>query len=169
MLLRALLVIEQGRPTEALELAHQAIALDPSRKSREQSHIDVLLAQVYRKTGQTEKAFDVLERALARAQEAGERWYEAELHRIKGELLLDQSFPAEEPAEACFQNALKVSREQNAKSFELRAATSLSRLWQKQGKKAQARQLLTQIYDWFTEGFDTTDLKEAKALLEQLS
>jgi adenylate cyclase len=108
-------------------------------------------------------------RALARAHESGERWYEAELHRIKGELLLNQSFPAEEQAEACFQNALKVSREQSAKSLELRATTSLSRLWQRHGKTAEARQLLAEIYGWFTEGFDTADLKEAKALLEELS
>ena len=80
---------------------------------------------------------------------------------------LDQ-FAAEEPAEACFQNALKVSREQSAKSFELRAATSMSRLWQKQDKNDEARQMLTEIYGWFTEGFDTYDLKQAKLLLEEL-
>jgi predicted ATPase len=169
MLLRALLVMEQGRTTEALELAHQGIALDLNRKSREQSHTDVLLAQVYGKTGQIEKAFDVLERALARAHQSGERWYEAELYRINGELLLNPSFSAEEPAEACFQKALKVSREQSAKSLELRAAMSLSRLWQRQGKKDEARQLLAEIYGWFTEGFETADLREARTLLEELS
>jgi class 3 adenylate cyclase/predicted ATPase len=169
MLLRGLLLLDQERPTDALELAQQAVAFDPSRKSREQSHTDALLAQLYGKTGQTEKAFAVLKRALARAHESGERWYEAELHRISGELLLNQSFPAEERAEACFQKALKVSREQSAKSLELRAAMSLSRLWQKQGRKDEARQLLVEVYGWFTEGFDTADLKAAKALLERLS
>jgi class 3 adenylate cyclase/predicted ATPase len=169
LLLRGLLLIEQGRSTEALELAHQATVLDPSHKSREQSHSDALLARVYGKTGQTENAFPVVERALARAHESGERWYEAELHRINGELLLNQPIAAEEQAEACFQNALKVSREQSAKSLELRAAMSLSRLWRIQEKKTEARQLLAEIYGWFTEGFDTADLKEAKALLEELS
>jgi predicted ATPase len=169
LLLRGLLLVEQGQSTQALELAHEATALDPSRKSREQSHTDALLTRVYGKTGQTEKAFHVVERALARAHEAGERWYESELHRIKGELLLNQPIAAEEQAEACFQNAFKVSREQSAKSLELRAAISMSRLLQNQGKKSEARQLLTDVYSWFTEGFDTADLKAAKALIAELS
>jgi predicted ATPase len=169
MLLRGLLLVDQERPTEALELAEKAVALDPSRKSREQSHTDVLLAQLYGKTGQTETALAVLKRALARAQESGEHWYEAELHRISGELLLSQGSHLEEPAAACFHEALRVSRKQTAKSLELRAAMSLGRLWQKQGKKKAARQLLGEVYSWFSEGFDTADLKEAKALLEQLS
>ena len=95
--------------------------------------------------------------------------YEAELHRIKGELLLRETAPDEQQAEACFQNALKVSRSQSAKSLELRAAMSMSRLWQIQGKNDEARQLFGDIYGWFTEGFDTADLKEAKALLEELA
>jgi len=107
--------------------------------------------------------------ALDRAHEAGERWYESELHRIKGELLLNQSLPAEEQAEVCFQNALEVARSQSAKSLELRATMNQSRLWQKQGKKEEARRHLAEIYGWFTEGFDTADLRAAKALLEELS
>jgi hypothetical protein len=106
---------------------------------------------------------------LARVQTTGERFYEAELHRIKGELLLGQTTTDEREAEAYFQNAIKVARGQSAKSLELRAAMSLSRLWQRKGKTAEARQLLAEIYGWFTEGFDTADLKEAKALLEELS
>ena len=168
MLLRGLVLIERGQGAEGLELAIQAAALNP-RSSREQSHTDALLAEVFGKTGQTEKAFHLLDRALGRARETGERWYEAELHRIKGELLLTQTVADEQRAEACFQNALKVAGSQSAKSFELRAAMSLSRLWQKQGKKDVARKLLGDIHGWFTEGFETADLKAGKALLNELT
>jgi predicted ATPase len=97
------------------------------------------------------------------------RVYEAEVHRLKGELLLRQAVPDVPQAEACFQQALTVARRQQAKSWELRAALSLSRLWQQQGKRAEARELLAPIYRWFTEGFDTLDLQEAKALLDELA
>jgi predicted ATPase len=105
---------------------------------------------------------------LDRAHQTGERFYEAELHRVKGELLLIQTSGDEREAEACFENALQVAREQGAKSLELRAAMSLSRLWQKQGKRAEARELLGGVYGWFTEGFDTADLQAAKTLLDEL-
>jgi predicted ATPase len=95
--------------------------------------------------------------------------YEAEVYRLRGELLLQQSAAQQGEAEASLQQALTVARRQQAKSLELRAAMSLSRLWQRQGKRDEARQLLTEIYDWFTEGFDTADLQEAKALLEEFS
>ena len=115
----------------------------------------------------------------------GERVYEAELYRLKGELTLQSKIQgpkskvtcpqpltpnpqAEAEAEACFQQAIAIARRQQAKSLELRAVMSLSRLWQQQGKKEEARQLLAEIYGWFTEGFDTTDLQEAKALLKEL-
>jgi predicted ATPase len=106
--------------------------------------------------------------ALARAQQTECRYYEAELHRIKGELLLAQADADEQQAETCFQNALQVARRQHAKSLELRAAMSMSRLWQRQGKRAEAKNLLAGVYGWFTEGFNTADLKQAKALLEEL-
>ncbi len=96
-------------------------------------------------------------------------FFGARLHRVKGELLLQLALPDEEQAEACFQQALAIARQQQAKSLELRAATSLARLWQKQGKKEEARQMLAEIYNWFTEGFDTADLKEAKVLLAELT
>jgi predicted ATPase len=95
--------------------------------------------------------------------------YEAELYRLKGELLLQQSSDNAAEAESCFHQALKVSRHQEAKSLELRAATSLARLWQAQDKRQEAYDLLAPLYNWFTEGFDTADLQEAKALLEELS
>ncbi len=97
------------------------------------------------------------------------RFYEAELHRLQGELLLQQSPDNATETAACFQQAIDIARQQQAKSWELRAATSLARLWQQQGKREEARELLAPVYDWFTEGFDTADLKDAKALLDQLS
>ena len=106
---------------------------------------------------------------LARVHETGERYYEAELNRVKGELLLKHAVRDEVEAECCCQKGLDVARSQKARSLELRAAMSLSRLWQRQGKMPEARQLLTDIYGWFTEGFDTADLKAAKALLEELT
>jgi predicted ATPase len=92
----------------------------------------------------------------------------AEAYRLQGELLLRQDVPDATQAEACFQHALAIARRQQAKSWELRAAMSLSRLWQQQGKRSEARQLLTPIYGWFTEGFDTADLQDAQTLLAEL-
>ena len=98
-----------------------------------------------------------------------ERFYEAEVHRVQGELVLAQAADQHAQAEICFQQALDVARRQQARSWELRAALSLARLWQQQGKRAEARALLGSVYGWFTEGFDTADLQEARVLLEQLS
>jgi transcriptional regulator with AAA-type ATPase domain/predicted ATPase len=127
-----------------------------------------LLAEAYGQGGQAEEGLPVLDEALTVADKTGERWWEAELHRLKGELLLKQAVPDTHQAETCFHQALAIARRQQAKSLELRAAMSLSRLWQHQGKRAEARELLAPAYAWFTEGFDTTDLQEAKALLEEL-
>src|SRR5262249_4966123 len=98
-----------------------------------------------------------------------ERFWEAEVHRLRGVLLLQQTGAQQEEAETWLQRALDVARRQEAKALELRAAISLSRLWQQQGKLVEARELLASIYGWFTEGFDTADLQEAKALLEALT
>jgi predicted ATPase len=106
--------------------------------------------------------------ALALIDKTGERWYEAELYRLRGTLVLQHAMAEPGEAEACFQHALTIARRQHAKAWELRAATSLSRLWQRQGNRAAAHALLAPIYGWFTEGFDTADLQEAKALLEEL-
>jgi predicted ATPase len=97
------------------------------------------------------------------------RVYEAEAHRIKGTLLLHQAVPDAAQAEVCFQQALDIARQQEAKSWELRAATSLTRLWQSQGKRQEAHDLLASVYEWFPEGFDTADLIEAKQLLDELN
>jgi len=128
-----------------------------------------LLAEAYEKVGQPEEELSVLGEALAIVENTGERYWEAELHRRKGELLLIQQGQKVVEAEECFRKALDIARRQQAKSLELRAAMSLARLWQKQGKKEEAHKILAEIYGWFTEGFDTTDLKEAKALLEKLT
>jgi predicted ATPase/class 3 adenylate cyclase len=127
-----------------------------------------LLGEAYGKVGQAEAGLSVVAEALAAMEKTGQRDYEAELHRIKGELLQRQAVPDAPQAEACFQQALAVARRQQAKSWELRAARSLNRLWQQQGKRDEARELLAPIYSWFTEGFDTPDLQEARALLEDL-
>jgi predicted ATPase len=111
----------------------------------------------------------VLTEALTLVDTTGERWYEPELYRLKGELLLQQSSDNQDEAENCFQQAITVAQNQQAKSFELRAATSLARLWQQPGKRQAARDLLAPVYGWFTEGWDTADLKEAKALLDALA
>ena len=99
----------------------------------------------------------------------GECQYAVEVYRLKGELLLRQAIPDEAQAETCFHQALDMARRQQAKSWELRAAMSLSRLWQRQGKRDEARQLLTAIYGWFTEGFETADLQDAQPLLHELT
>src|SRR5262249_7999007 len=98
----------------------------------------------------------------------GERWYESEIYRLKGALLLQQASDHQAEAESAFHHALEIARNQQAKSFELRIATSLTKLWKQQGKRQEAHDLLAPVYNWFTEGFDTADLKDAKALLEEL-
>jgi predicted ATPase/class 3 adenylate cyclase len=128
-----------------------------------------ILAEVCAPLGHIEDGLQALAEAHALVEQHGERWWEAEVHRLRGVLLLRQSLPQQEEAEACFQQALTVACRQQAKSLELRAAMSLARLWQQQGKRTEARELLAPIYGWFTEGFDTADLQEAKALLGQLA
>ena len=128
-----------------------------------------LLAEVYAQVGQYEAGLARLAEGLAVVDETGERRWEVELCRLKGELLLACSAEHATEAETCFLQALDIARHQQARSLELRAAVSLSRLWQQQGKRDEARELLVPIYGWFTEGFDTVDLQEAKALLEELS
>jgi predicted ATPase len=125
------------------------------------------LGEAYGRIGQVEEGLCLLAEALAVVDK--DPWYEAEIHRIQGELLLQPPVPDASQAETCFHRALAVARRQQAKSWELRAALCLSRLWQQQGKRAEARQLLAEVYSWFTEGFDTPDLQEARALLDALA
>jgi predicted ATPase len=127
------------------------------------------LAEAYGKMGQAAEGLTVLAEARALVHKTDERWWEAELCRLTGQLLLQQALANAPEAEAHFHQALAVARHQQAKSLELRAAMSLSRLWQQQGKRQEAHDLLAPIYGWFTEGFDTADLQEAKALLDALA
>jgi predicted ATPase len=133
-----------------------------------QPHMLALLAEVQGKAGRADEGLHTLAEALTLVNTTRERFYEAEMHRLQGELLLERAIPEAQQAEACFQQALALARRQDAKSLELRATMSLSRLWQQQGKRQEAHDLLAEVYAWFTEGFDTADLQEAKALLAVL-
>jgi predicted ATPase len=134
-----------------------------------------LQAEIYGKMGQPAEGLAALAEASALTQRTGEQWYEAELYRLQGELTLQQAgmqrleAGVQKEAEECFGKALEIARKQQAKLLELRAAMSLARLWQQQGKRAEAHKLLLEIYNWFTEGFDTKDLQAAKALLDELA
>jgi predicted ATPase len=129
-----------------------------------QSH----LAIAYSELGQFAEAWRRVGEAMTVVETTKERYYEADIHRIAGEIALMSSESDATKAEAYFEHALAIARAQQAKSWELRAAMSMARLWRDQGKRQQAHDLLAPVYDWFTEGFDTLDLREAKALLEQL-
>ncbi len=128
-----------------------------------------LLAEACGHTGQAGEGLSVLAESLDWVEKTDERTWEAEIHRLKGDLLLVQSAKNTSEAEGCFNQAIDVARRQSAKSPELRATTSLARLWQLQGKTGVARALLGPVSVWFTEGFDTADLKDAKALLDALA
>jgi predicted ATPase len=127
-----------------------------------------LLAEAYGAAAQPEQGLSVLAEALQAVADHGERYYEAEIYRLKGELLLACAGSRHAEAEACLQRALDLASRQRARSFELRAAMSLSRFWQQHGKRAEAHQLLAKIVHWFSEGFETPDLQEAQLLLAAL-
>ena len=127
----------------------------------------MVLAEVYGIAGQPHEALRHLDQAVKMVEVTQERWAEAEMHRLRGTLLLSMSQPA--TAEKSFLQSLDVARAQSASFWELRAALDLARLWRDQGKVSEARELLAPVYGWFTEGFDTRDLKDAKALLEELA
>ena len=125
-----------------------------------------LIADASGRCGQVEEGLALVQEAIDLVEKEGQRYWEAEVHRVKGELLKLSSRESE--VEACFRQAIEVARRQRAKTYELRATTSLGRLLQKEGRSGEARPLLSEIYGWFTEGFDTPDLKEARALLDEL-
>ena len=168
-ILRGWTMAEQGQGAEGLAQMRQGLtAYQDTGAEVFRPYYLAFLAEAHGKVGQAEEGLTVLAQALAAVHKTGERLYEAELYRLKGELLLVRSAENSEEAEAYFQQTLLVARHQQAKSLELRGAMSLSRLWQHQGKRAAAYDLLAPVYSWFTEGFDTADLQEAKALLEDL-
>ena len=126
------------------------------------------LAEAYLSIGQTEQGLAAVAEGLALSHSGGEHWVDAELYRLRGEFLLIGPSPDAAQAESCFLGSLEIARSQESKSFELRTATSLGRLWQRQGKEREARELLQPVYTWFTEGFDTHDLVAARELLDSL-
>jgi predicted ATPase len=159
----------QGQGEEIIAILHQSLAARRATGTPPRPVQLATLAEAYRHAGQIEEGLRLVAEALAVADTTGERVDEARLHRLRGEFLLALAADNLAEAEACFQQALAVARRQQAKSWELQAAMSLSRLWQRQGKRTEAYELLAPIYGWFTEGFDTVDLQEAKVLLEALA
>jgi predicted ATPase len=127
------------------------------------------LARAYAEVGQFDDAWRCIGEAMAAVERTKEKWCEAELHRMAGEIALMSPERDVAKAEACFERALAVARAQQARSWELRAATSMARLLREQGKRDEARDLLAPVYGWFTEGFDTLDLKQARTLLHELA
>jgi predicted ATPase len=197
-IIRGWALAEQSQGEEGIAQMRQGLAAWRATGAElQRPYYLALLAEAYGKIGQAEEGLSALAEALAVVHKTGERWYEAESYRLKGELSLksrqvkasqdksktsrrqveDESKTSQDKAEVrspeseaeeCFWKAVEIARRQQAKSLELRAVMSLARLWQSQGKKEEARQILAETYGWFTEGFDTADLKDAKALLEEL-
>jgi predicted ATPase len=167
-MLRSWALAEQGQGEEGIVQIREGLATwQAMGEALYQPRFRALLAELYGNMGQPEVGLTVLAEVLAEVHTKGLCYYEAELYRLKGMLL--QAMGGSGEAEACFHQALDVARRQQAKSWELRAATNLARLWQQQGKRAEAHELLAPIYGWFTEGFDTTDLRDAQTLLNTLA
>jgi serine/threonine protein kinase/predicted ATPase len=171
LILRGLALTMLGEHSGAIDLMREGLAAHRAAETW-QSHSTylILLAEALSETGHIDDALTTLDEAEAAIDRTGERYYEAELHRLRGTLLLKRSSRGtSSKAEACFSQAIAIARRQHAKPWELRAATSLARVWQQQGKQAEASGMLTEIVGWFTEGADTADLRDARALLDQLS
>jgi predicted ATPase/class 3 adenylate cyclase len=169
MILRGWALAASGHGEEGGAQIKRGLAVIRGRRvARDGPYHLALLAEVLAQAGQSAEGLEALDEALTTVAQSTARWWEAELHRLKGEFLL--AYPAAQHAEVetCFCQALDIARRQQAKSMELRAAMSLARLWRRQGKCAEAHDLLAPVYGWFIEGFDTADLQEAKALLDEL-
>jgi predicted ATPase len=169
-ILRAWALAQQaGQAQEGVEQIKQGLrAYRATGAELWRPYLLALLAEAHGTIGEPEAGLMALAEALTLADTTGERWYESEIYRLKGELLLQQHTDNQAESEHCFQQAISIARSQQAKSWELRASTSLARLWQQQGKRQEAINLLAPVYHWFSEGFDTADLQEAKALLDAL-
>ena len=160
----------QGQGEEGIAQVHQGLAaVRATGTALYVPYFCAVLADVCDHLGHTEDGLQALAEAHTLVEQQGERSWEAEIARLQGVLLLKQTGTPQAEAETWLRRALDVARRQEAKSLELRAAMSLSRLWQQEGKRAEAYELLAPVYGWFTEGFDTADLQEAKALLEALT
>jgi predicted ATPase len=173
MIIRGWAQAEQGQGETGLAQICQGLAAAQATEAVFfRAHQLSMLAEAYHTLGNTKAGLAALAEALAQVENTEERFWEAEIYRLKGELLLkteSTGMQAAESPEGCFRKAIEIARRQQGKSLELRATVSLGRLWQQQGKKEQARPMLADIYGWFTEGFDTIDLQQAKALLDELS
>jgi len=167
-LLQGWVLAMQGEAAAGVAHLRQALASPDVGPESLRSYWLAALAEAYGRAGQPQAGLQVLAEAVTLMATTAMRWWEAEVSRLQGELLLQHPRPNVPQAEAAFLRALDVARRQQAKALELRASLSLSRLWQQQGKRAAACELLASVYHWFTEGFDTADLQEAKALLEEL-
>jgi predicted ATPase len=170
LILRGWALAMQGQGAEGIPQIVQGIATQQALgEMLSQPYFAALLAEAYLQMGQPDAGLPIVAEALTAICTHGHRYYAAELYRLQGELLRCQAPPLLGPAEACFQQALTIARRQQARSLELRAAISLVRLWQHQGQRAAAYDLLAPVHAWFTEGFDTPDLQEARALLDALA
>jgi class 3 adenylate cyclase/predicted ATPase len=167
LFLRGAVLVQQGAVAEAIAAIREGLARSAPAAKIWQSYPRCFIAEAFAREGNYQEAHSAVTHALDGIGSTGERMWQSEAHRVRGLLLLGENKPAE--SEAAFLQALDLARQQQAKSLELRAATSLARLWGTQGRRAEAQELLAQVYGWFTEGFDTRDLKEAKTLLNELT
>ena len=166
---RAWALAEQGKIAEGIAEMRQAIT-DLQKAGLSPRSIELApLAECYARLGDVENGLTLIAEGLAQVDRTGERTCEAELHRLIGELLLVRDMPGTSAAESAFRRAIEISQQQSAKSWELRATSSLARMLAKQGRRDEARTMLAEIYNWFTEGFDTADLRDARTLLDELS
>jgi predicted ATPase len=166
--------MRRSASVEAIEQFTRALAQIATLPStpclrREEIKFQGALARAYAGLSQFDDAWRCIDEAMTAVETTKEKWCEAEVHRVAGEIALLSQEPDTAKAEAYLERALAVARKQQTKSWELRAAMSMARLWRDQGKRDEARDLLAPVYGWFTEGFDTLDLKEAKSLLDELS
>ena len=170
MLHRGRLLGLTGRASDAVQMISSGItawrSMGATCLTRRGYHI---WRAAHAELGQVDDAWRCIGEAMSIIETTKERWFEAEVNRVAGEIALKSPESDAAKAQAYFERALTVAREQQAKSWELRAAMSMARLWRDQGKRDEARDLLAPVYSWFTEGFDTRDLKEAKALLDELA
>jgi predicted ATPase len=162
--------VQQGEATTGIARIRDGMAAAEATGARAGTPLfRTLLAEALALAGKIEEALATLDDALARAAVSGGTAWNAEIHRLHGEFTGQLPYPDPAKAEESFRTALAIAREQGTRGYELRAATSLARLWREQGRRGEARDLLAPLYDWFTEGFDTADLKDAKALLDELA
>jgi predicted ATPase len=168
--MRGLEMAQQGRNKEGIAQIQEGLAASRATGAElTRPSFLCVLAEVCMETGRLDDGLSAMTEALAAADQHGNRYYEAEMHRLQGELLLRQKDSNAAKAQSCFQRAIAIARRQSAKWFELRATTSLARLLRDTDRRDEARAMLAEIYRWFTEGFDTADLKSAKALLDELN